>query len=82
MMARRGLPRAMDTSFAAETYDTLRAIPSSPNPHRSPPLVRASGKESEGRGPPFFLVLKYEFYDFRFLFLRFLFLFFSLSVEK
>jgi hypothetical protein len=27
MMATRGLPRAIDTSFAADTYDTLRAIP-------------------------------------------------------
>jgi hypothetical protein len=58
MMARRVLPRAMDTSFAAETYDTLRAIP-------FPTLTarRRSGKRIRSHGPPFFSVMKNEFYD-------------------
>ena len=35
MMATRGLPRAIDTSFAADTYDTLSAIPARLPPHRA-----------------------------------------------
>jgi hypothetical protein len=55
MMAMRGLPRAIDTSFAADTYDTLRAIPARRALSAAGVVSVQVKRNQKRRGPQIFL---------------------------